>query len=175
MFGVREIGFAAPSGTVTAITAYSSQGELATAIPFRRAGQGFTVGNWLRPGQAGLPRVTRRIGAGAGWSVTAYQGPWGRCLVTAGPRGESSDCLQGTAALGTRVFGWSAGPPQVVIGSAAAPVAHVVVRLSDGSAVRAGVISVGGQKYFAFATHGSARPVRWLAYNAARQGIGRGT
>ena len=121
--GTRYVAFAVPPRlAISTITAYSARGELALAIPFNDPDGGATVGLWLRPGQASLRRATQLIGSGqAGrraWSVTAYLGPWGECLVTRGGGGTGSACNAVSPPRGTRLLGSTTGPPDLVFGSA---------------------------------------------------------
>lgn len=179
VYGVRVAGFAAPASEIAAISAYSRQGLIATAVAFHGPHQMFTTGDWLRPGQPGLPRVTRLIGSGTtdgtAWSVTLYQGPWGRCLVT-GERGEfTSGCNPGGVVPGTRVSGVSAGNPRILFGTASPAVRHVVITLAGHPAVRVATVAAGNYRYFAAAVSGSAKPRRWTAYDAARHAVASGS
>ena len=177
VYGTRFVAFAVPvNEAVSRVTAYSAHGELASAIPFNDpSGGGSVVGVWLRPGQTGLPRATQLIGSGTtggrAWSVTAYLGPWGECLVT---RGNGSACNSVATPQHTAVMGWGGSSPQVTYGTAAADVEHVVITLRGGGTIRVRAIAAGEQKFFAFALAPGQHAARWLAYDAARHGTGSG-
>lgn len=183
VYGVRAAGFQAPSADVVSLTAYFRHGEPATAIPLHQPDGGLYIGTWLRPGAQALPRLTRVIGAGTtagtAWSVTVYQGPWGRCVFERRPAGTNGGCygsarLPGPAILGKGYPG-GGDPPQLIWGTAPPRAAHVVVVMSDHSRIRARTVAAGRYRFFAAAvasTH--LRPVRWLAYDQARQAVGHG-
>jgi hypothetical protein len=177
-YGTRYIAFAAPAhAVISKITAYSARGEIASAVPFHDPDGTATISLWLRPGQTGLPRATHLVGSGTAggraWSVTAYVGPWGECLVT--PSGSTGGgCVAVSRPRGTSVIGSAGGPPVVVYGSAAADVEHVVITLAGGGNIRVPAIQVGTQKFFAFAHASGQHPVRWQSYNAARHETGSG-
>jgi hypothetical protein len=136
------------------------------------------VNLWLRPGQPGLPRATRLVAAGTSagkaWSLTAYLGPWGACVVSRGGGTTTSDCIGTGLPLGTSVLGWPEGPPRVVYGSAAATVTHVVVTLAGGGTIRVPAVRVGGQKFFGFGLAAGQRATGWRAYDAARRLVASG-
>ena len=178
VYGTRLVAYGVPvHAVVSRVTAYSAHGELASAIPFNDPDGTATVNLWLRPGQTGLPRATHLIGSGTAgghaWSVTAYVGPWGECLVTRGGGNGSSGCASVATPQGTAVMGWG-GSPQVTYGTAAADVEHLVITLSGGGTIRVRAIAAGEQKFFAFALAPGQHAVRWLAYDAARHGVGSG-
>jgi hypothetical protein len=61
VYGVRLVGFAIPVGVpVVSATAFSSRGEIGTAIPSSDSGMSIFV-TWLRPGQHGLARVSGKV------------------------------------------------------------------------------------------------------------------
>ena len=177
VYGTRYVAFAAPLHTaISRVTGYSRHRAVTTAVPLNTPSGLSTFGLWLAPGQRGLPRATRVVGsgtsAGQAWSVTAYLGPWGACLV--GQGGGTAACIGALPPLATSVVSWSTGPPRVVDGSAAASVSHVVVRLADGGSIRVPAIRVGSQKFFGFALAPGQRAVRWQAYDAARRLVASG-
>jgi hypothetical protein len=170
VFGTRYVAYAVPARVaVSRITAYSVRGELASAIPFNGPDGTATVGAWLRPGRTGLRRGTHLIGSGTlggrTWSVTAHVGPWGECLVA--PSGVICDPVSGPQGT-TSVLGSVGGPPELVYGSAAPDVDHLVITLDGGQSMRIPAVLVGGQKLFAFALGRGQHAVRWRAYDAAR-------
>lgn len=180
IYGARYVAYGVPvSEAVSRVTAYSAHGELASAIPFNGSpGGGPDVGLWLRPGQTGVSRATHRVSSGTvdghAWSVTAYLGPWGECLVTRTGGNSGSACDQVSSPQHTTVLGSASGPPQVSFGTAAADVEHLVITLSGGGTIRVRAIAAGEQKFFAFGVPQGQHAVRWLAYDAARRGVGSG-
>lgn len=178
VYGVRAIAFAAPAGMIERVTAYSRHGVLATAIPFQGPGKEGEINVWLRPGQQGLPRVTGTIAQGTyrgkPWSMTVYQGPWGRCLRGAGLAAGGGPCLDGLSSPGTDLSFWAGGSPQVFSGTAAPSVTKVVAALSNGGSIRVRPVAVAGQKYFAFVLGKGLRELRWTAYDHAGHVVARG-
>lgn len=177
--GTRYVAYAVPAhAVISKITAYSARGEIAAAVPFHDPDGTATVSLWLRPGQTGLPRATHLAGSGRvggrAWSVTAYVGPWGECLVTRGSGSSSGGCVPASKPRGTTVIGSSGGTLVVVYGSAAADVKHVVITLAGGGSIRVPAIQVGTQKFFAFAHGNGQHPIRWQSYNAIRHETGSG-
>jgi hypothetical protein len=178
-YGTRYIAFAVPAhAVISKITAYSARGEIASTVPFPDPDGTTTISLWLRPGQTGLPRATHLVGSGTAggraWSVTAYVGPWGECLVTRGSGSISGGCVPASAPRGTSVIGSSSGTLVVVYGSAAADVKRVVITLAGGRSIRVPAIQVGTQKFFAFAHGNGQHPVRWQSYNTGRHQTGSG-
>jgi hypothetical protein len=166
VYGTRYLAFAVPLHVpISKITAYSARGELASAVPFNGPDGSPTVGLWLRPGQTGLRHATQVIGSGRtggrGWSVTAYLGPRGECLVTRGGGSTSSGCNPVSSPQGTMVLGSASGSPGLVYGSASARVEHVVITLAAAGPIRVRAILVGDQKFFAFAHAQGQHAVRW--------------
>lgn len=177
--GTRYVAYAVPAhAVISKITAYSARGEIAAAVPFHDPDGTATVSLWLRPGQTGLPRATHLAGSGTvggrAWSVTAYVGPWGECLVTRGSGSSSGGCVPASKPRGTTVIGSSGGTLVVVYGSAAADVKHLVITLAGGGSIRVPAIQVGTQKFFAFAHGNGQHPIRWQSYNAIRHETGSG-
>jgi hypothetical protein len=176
-FGVRDVAFVAPSAIVTRVTAYTRAGGVATAVPLHTPDGSLYFGAWLHPGRFGLPRVTRLIGAGrAGgvtWSVTAYQGPWGRCLQLRSPLPDSLGC-PATHRWGNSSLFDSQGPPLVETGQVVMAAEHVVITLSSGQRIRIPAVAAGRGKYWAFALGKGVQPRHWTAYNSARQPVASG-
>lgn len=173
VYGVRMVAFAAPvnAGIVDA-TAYSQHGEIATAVPFNAPGSAAVFTTWLRPGQHGLTRVSGRIGSGAylgrSWSASAYQGPWGICIVATGGGTRGASCVPGTSAdLGTSVLFWTSGDPEVAAGNAAPSVARLVVHRPDGTTIQVQPVTVGQQKFFAFPMRAGRQALSWQAYDSS--------
>ena len=184
VYGVRVIAFEAPSAAVVSVTAYSRHGEPVTSIPLHDPGGGLSFGAWLRPGQRGLPRITRVVAsgrtAGIAWSLTVYQGPWGICVFASRPRIITGGCYVSPAdlrPLGILGRGYQGGtdPPQLIWGTAPPRAAHVVVVMSDHSRARTRTVAVGSHRFWAVAVASMhLRPVRWLAYDGARRPAGSG-
>jgi hypothetical protein len=174
VYGARAVAFAIPVGaSVVSATAYSPQGEIATAIPFNRPGGTASFGTWLRPGQHGLARSAGWVGSGSylggAWSVTAYLGPWGACLEATAGGTNAGSCVDTTSAsaLRTNVMFWTSGVPAVAAGSAAASVARIVVTAPDGKTMQVHPVTVGGAKFFAFPMGKGPRPWKWTAYDGS--------
>jgi hypothetical protein len=177
-YGSRYVAFAAPAGAaISSATAYSQQGQIATAIPVNLNGSPSFLG-WLRPGQRGLPRSTRLIGSGkAGgraWSATAYVGPWGRCILVSDGSGSCAGITSSLETLDTAIWKSSTGPPEVVYGTASASVDHVIITLPDGKTVQARAVVVVGQKFFAVAVGQVTNGFRWAAYDTSGHEVGSG-
>ena len=180
VYGIRYVAFAVPlHAVISRITAYAAHGELASAIPFNAPAWGATVGQWLRPGQRGLPRASHLVASGTAgggaWSVTAYVGPWGECVVARGGGTVASSCAQVSSPQGASVLGWTAGPPRVVSATASAAVDHVVISLAGGGTIRVRAIAVGEQKFFGFALGRGQRASGWRAYDEARTEVASGS
>jgi len=173
VFGVRVVAFAVPAGAeIVSATGYSGHGEISTAIPFNDPGGLATFGLWLKPGQRQPARFSGRIGSGIfdgkAWSATAYAGPWGVCIETSGGGVSGGGCVPISSGLGTSVLFWTAGTPEVVAGgSAAAQVTRLVVTQPDGTTAQLRPVSVGSQKFFAFAMSAGHKAVRWAAYDSS--------
>ena len=174
VYGVRVVGFAFPLGApAVSATAYSSGGEIATAIPFNFPGSTAIFNTWLRPGQPGLPRASGRVGSGSylggTWSVTAHLGPWGVCLTGRAGGTAASSCTEATSASerGTGLYFWTAGVPAVAFGSAAPSVVRVVVTSPAGTTMQVHPVMVGGIKFFAFPFGKGPKPWKWTAYDGA--------
>jgi hypothetical protein len=177
VYGTRLVAFATPMSTgIASAVAYLDNGQYRTAIPADLPGGLPVFGAWLAPGEHGQARVTERVAAGTvdghAWSVTAYVGPWGIC-VTMAPG--AAGCNDTTApATTTGVLGFAKSPPEVVYGSATAPVSYLVVTLTSGQGFRVPVVTVGDQKLFAFALAKSQTVRRWTAYDAAGHPLSSG-
>lgn len=177
LYGLRLVAFAAPlSPQVVSATADLSNGQYRTAIAANLPGGIAIFSTWLRPGEHGQPRATGVIGSGTtgghAWSVTAYEGPWGTCVVLVAG---GSDCVPSGALGITSMEGGTSGPPQVVWGSAARSVSYVVITLTDGRAFRVGVVTVGDERLFAFALGKGQTLKRWAACDAAGRVLASGT
>ncbi len=179
-FGHRYVGFAAPLNMpIASITAHLGSahfdnGRTVTAVPFSLPGQLATVGAWRRPGQPVPPRVTVRLGSGTvggqPWEATAYQGPWGTCVVYPG----GSGCTD-TPGNKTMVMGWGSSP-RVTYGSAAPDVAYLKITLSDGSVLPKVIpVKVGSARLFAFASLQNRTPKHWTACSASGTPLSSGT
>jgi hypothetical protein len=170
--GSRFVAFADPESVlVDSVTAYSSSGAIATAIPFEPPGGLLpTFEAWLRPGQALPARVTGTFGSGTvqgkPWRATAYLGPWGTCLTVS----YDVDCL---GMQGRPATGWAAGSESWVMGTAADSVSYLVITLKDGRTVRAEATAVGSQKFWGLPLSQSEQTgARWTAYDDAGQAVG---
>jgi hypothetical protein len=177
-FGARLVAFGAPRGAViTSVTAYSAAGEIGIAVPYTFGDGVPTFASWLKPGQRGLSRGDATFSGvfqAKVWRLTAYTGPWGVCVtVTAG-----GSCLpmSETLPLGTQLLGSIAVPGnrQLIFGSAAAPVAKIIVTLDNRTMIPVTLTVVGGQQFFAFSTGNETNPFDWVAYDAAGHRVASG-
>jgi hypothetical protein len=172
VYGVRAVALELPIGAeITEVAAYSRHGEIAFAVPFNWPGGAAWVTSWLRPGQALAPRVSGLIGSGRtggkAWSATAYLGPWGICIGLDGGAAPGGACYQSVPAA-TGVITLNQGrTPEIAGGVAAASAARVVVTQPDGTKIQVRLVTVGGQKLFAFAVRPGTKPLRWVAYDGA--------
>jgi hypothetical protein len=94
-----------PSGLrISRFTAYGADGEeIGFAIPFQQPGGASVAVTWDAPGaKPALPEASARVASGVTpgmtgeqkWSVTAYVGPYGRCVVQSASRsGTVSRCV----------------------------------------------------------------------------------
>jgi hypothetical protein len=179
VYGVRLVAFAAPVNiAVLSVTAYLSDGQYRTAIPFSPPGQPPTFAMWLRPGQPGPPRATRLVGTGTvdgqRWTLTSYEGPWGTCWVGQGAGAASAGCSPVAPFTRTAMLSASNVPVQVDYGSAAPQASFVVLTLTNGHTMRVGVVTIGNEKAFAFALGNGQTLHRWTAYDAAGNPLSSG-
>jgi hypothetical protein len=181
VYGVRLVAFAVPLGApVLSATAYSSRGELATAIPLNAAGGTATFVTWLKPGQPGLARASGQVGSGSylgkAWSARAYLGPWGACLAGQADQSAVSSCEEATSVsrLGTGMWLWTSGVPAVAVGSAGPSVARVAVTSPDGKTTQVHLVAVGGARFFAFAFGPGPKHWKWTAYDGSGHAITSG-
>jgi len=171
--GYRWVGLVVPrSLRIVEAIAYSGKRELGHSVPFTDDGDQ-TLVTWLRPGQAGPARSTRRIGsgvaAGARWSVVGYAGPWGYCEVLTAQNHHGSSCQQARVGHpGSELIGpASATLGRWVVGTARPDVAYLVLTLSDRATLRVPVVEFAGMNWFALAITARPRIVSWRAYDAA--------
>jgi len=173
----RYFAFAVPyPAAVTQITAYGRSGELAYAIPFTSAVAGIQTVRWIQPGQpAGPSPVAAQIGFGRidgkKWHAFVHIGPWGTCFTGVGgatacspriawPHGRQAEVDQIASSGSGYAF-------RVVFGETSPAVSYLELMLSNGHTVRWPTVSVGGRKFFAYASADRDRVSRWAAYNAA--------
>lgn len=109
---------------------------------------------------------------GNAWSVTAFAGPWGTCLVDTLYQG--SVCLPDAPPVGTRVLSTVNGPPRMYLGKAASSVSYLTVTLADGSTLRVVAVRIGDQKFFAFALGAGQTARHWTARDAAGRPVASG-
>jgi hypothetical protein len=166
---------------VTEADAYGAHGEIGYAIPFNYQGSA-TIVTWLRPGQAGLPRVTVRIGAGGSgrsrWTAVAYVGPWGLCVQVSGDnQGGGFSLAIGRSPIGLVAGQFGSGPGGVEVGRTRHDVAYLLVTRSDGSVDRIQVVHVAGYPYGLTAIIRPGHPAfrNWVAYDAQGKRLGSGT
>ena len=174
VYGVRAVAFAYPaSAVIDAVTAYSRNGEIATAIPFDGPDATAYFGIWLKPGQHGSARASGPIGsgtvAGTDWSSAAHLGPWGVCIVDTGTEVGGFICAPSTASqLGTTVLNPETDDgPGVAVGVASPSVVRIVVHRADGYASQVRPVTIGDQKFFAVTTVKGPGKFSWAAYDAS--------
>ena len=168
VYGTRAVAFAIPAGAqITDVVAYSRHGEIASAVPFNQPGGLAWFVSWLRPGQPQAARASGRIASGTGWSATAYLGPWGICIPVIDPQPVEVACVPSVPASAVVLNLDQGGTPEIAGGIASASVARVVVTQPDRSTAEVRLVTVGSHKFFAFAVHPGAKPLRWVAYDQA--------
>lgn len=173
VYGTRFVAFAVPTDMVVAsATAYSSTGEIATAIPYQPPGASAVFQEWQRPGQAVPGRISGSFGSGTldgrAWRATADLGPWGTCIAYGG----TSACFDPSQHPAT---GGVLASPGWVAGTAADSVSYLKITLKDGSVIRVGVTAVGPQRFWGVGLGGKSRTgARWTAYNAEGKPVGSG-
>ena len=174
VYGVRYVAFAVPTDMVVdRATAFSTTGEIATAIPYQPPG-GFAVfQDWQRPGQAVPGKVNGTFGSGTvggqAFRATASLGPWGTCLGYEG----TSGCFDPSQHPAT---GATVGSTSWVAGSAADSVSYVVITFKHGSAIRVGVTAIGPERFWGTGLGArSSIGARWTAYNAAGKPVASGS
>lgn len=173
----RWIGVEIPSGlTVIKAVAYARTGVLATAVPFNGAtGTVPQIEDWQRPGQVDPAEFTRiaaaGVSAGLQWSVTAYVGPWGRCLEV-----EVGDLSSGTACWSARTqqngvimsSGTTPGQGSAwIVGAVRPSVSHLEVVRTGGSTNRIPVVQIGSVRLYAIVIVSGPGIASWGAYDAA--------
>jgi hypothetical protein len=101
---------------------------------------------WLKPGQAAPPRATAVIGRGPGdgtpWTATAYEGPWGTCVVD---DSVGTECLPSARLAGTQLLGWVGQAAGTTFGSAAPGLTLIRFTLSDRPGRPVTQVNSGGQ------------------------------
>jgi hypothetical protein len=187
--GHRYIAYATPAAIrVTMATAYLSNGQVLTAIPYYPTGLGIPqLVRWVGPGVHAVQSGAAVVGSGRidgrSWYVTASIGAWGTCLQggVAGdpPEITGASCWPSTQATTTQIdapLGDGQGTDlQLVAGSAAPAVTEVKVALTDGTSVRVPVRAAGSEKFWALAL-GRRQSVRhWTAYDAAGKQVASGS
>jgi hypothetical protein len=180
-YGGRFVAYAAPaSDRVVRATAYLGDGQLVSAVPFTLRGGLPYFGLWTAPGQP-LPRTaTVVLGSGTAngqrWSVTAYEGPWGTCVVSAsGPDGSSTACgsAERTTTLSVLGLGGSGGSmPYDVNGFAPSAATRLAVTLTGGHSLDVPVLAVGNEKLWSFTLARGQAVKRLTAYSAAGIPVG---
>lgn len=181
LFGRPYVGFQAPVQlAITKVVANGPYGELGYAVAFKGM-----VENWLRTDEPVPPVVTARIASGVtggkAWSVTGYAGPWGLCFALVDPvDGNGADCLPSPPHSSRPVKLIEAGASRapeagLVLGWAAPDVASYRLSLAGGGTESVPIVTLAGQRYFAF---GDARPADvtgWAAYDAGGQVLASGS
>jgi hypothetical protein len=181
VYGDRYVAFAAPTGAVVQVTAYSRRGEIARAFPFAPDGPDwFLDTGWLRPGQHELAPVTAVVGSGrytggtglfqGSWSVVLQQGPWGVCETLTGEDGLCGPGQPGPRRAGAQVV-YKNGRYEICEGLTPLDVTRVVLTLPGSGSVTVQLAGGADAKYWAF---GYTKAFSWTAYNAADLVVGSG-
>jgi hypothetical protein len=182
VYGTRYVAFAAPRGTIRSVTAHSSRGEPAKAIPFNGA-YGYGFWDWLKPGQHGFPAASHVLAsgtdAGVDWSASVYLGPWGICGNVTDPftqagGGDSPACWANpTGNKQTAMLENASGPAgNLMIGAATPGVTRIVVSLPGGKTEAVRLVRLDGFTFWGF---GYPEVVHWTAYDAAGKAVATGT
>lgn len=189
----KFIALGAPSAAaVTAITAYSANGEIGYAIPFTHdldltaspsPGAEILTPRWLDPGQPARPSpISSTIGSGAvggqHWIEQLFLGPWGTCVDGAGYGGfcfgqVGVALLHGKPAriLATAKVNSTTGYVAVV---ASRQASYLKLRMSGGGSVEVAVIHADGVSFAAYATSPARKVLNWAVYTAAGTKVGEG-
>ena len=165
--GARFVAFPSPGLVpVSNAIAYLASGQYRAAVPFTAPSGPPVFAAWLPAGQRPPARTTPAVGhlvasdlaGGQQWSLTAYAGPWGICLVQRGDVQAgamyATACLHSAPRDVTAILGTFESPQQVFYGSAPAAVSRLEITLSDGSVIQVVPVKVGAGKLFAFACGG---------------------
>jgi hypothetical protein len=177
VYGSRYVAFAAPFGTTVKATAYSSRGEISSAVAFTGVYELAQFITWLRPGQHGVPRATGLLGSGTvdgkPWSATAYLGQWGICASVA----ETSGCRPASGPLGLSALVISMdardGSPGVAIWTVPSSAARVAVTVHGEKTFQVRPVVVGVQKFVVFHFTGTDTEQSLTAYDSAGHVVGR--
>lgn len=180
--GHRYVAMVLPEALqVIRADAYGADGVIGSAVPFNFRGAALFQ-TWLRPGQAGSPQATARIGAGGSgrsrWTATAYLGPWGLCGEVSEQGGWDGFCMPtGTLTqFGLTSGQFGSGPGSVEVAVARPDVAYLIVTGPGGSTSRLEVTHLAGYVYGLLARIRPAHPapLSWVAYDAHGRRLGSG-
>jgi len=184
-YGRRFVAYAAPaSDRVLSATLRTDGGQLLATRPFIQPDGVPVFGLWATPGRAQPPTATVVLDSGradgGSWSVTAYEGPWGTCVVTAasGPGGSSTACratVRGTS-LAVLGFDESVGSmPSEVAGFAPLAATHIAVTLTNGTSFQVPVMAVGNERLWSFSLAAGQGVRRLTARDSAGHSLGSTT
>lgn len=179
-YGTRYVAFASPpSLSVLSATAYLSDGQHLSSIPFNPPDEMPVFAMWRAPGQPVPPKVTKRIASGSAggkaWAMYAATGPWGTCFVHTGLDNGDMGCEAFPGQLDTQFTVLPGDSPGLVAGTAAAGVRYLTITMTDGATMRVTPVLVGRQQYVAFyLDKGEQQVRRWTAYNAAGKQLSSG-
>ncbi len=173
--GYRWVGLLFPLSLYTPkITVYAGRTELGHSFPYS-----WLPVTWLRPGQAGPARQSARVGAGFvpmnsrhDWSATVKAGPFGYCLSLTGREAKELDydCLSPATVRRPGVHARTRTRPRGLarwlIGTASPGVAYVKLFVADGTTIKAPVVPVSGQDFYALAIVRGQVVTGWGAYDS---------
>jgi hypothetical protein len=183
MLAARTPTHPAPLLTVRVAVSFVGGTESQYAIPHVDGGTDEFVA-WLRPGQPGLPRMTRQTGAGdvagVAWRASVQTGPWGYCVrvggsgtcldVTVFPQLVTGGALANTLTC-VPLYTSSGQSTGASVGVIAVPrnVKDVVLKLSDSSRLRMAATVVGVTRVLGYAIPPHLKVVQMLEYGVAGQ------
>jgi hypothetical protein len=187
--GLRWVAVAAPLRTIRRAVSYAGDSEYRYAIPYANDGVA-EFSTWLRPGQAGLPRVTKAVGAGdldgVAWHAAVGVGPWGYCASFI----NGSSCFATTTvprllSAGQIVHSLACGPLSdgrgkndgASAGVMAVPpdVKDVVLRFAGGGRLRLAAIAVAGTRVLGYAIADRPAVIQTLEYGVHGQLVHSGS
>ncbi len=184
--GYRWVAFAAPQLTMKGAASFVGGSEHMHAVPYV-SGTTTEFVTWLRPGQLGLPRVTRQVGSGeldgVSWHASVDVGPWGYCAAfTSGGECFATTVSSQLLSAGSIMSALSCGPLYTSGGKAtgatsgvmAVPqgVKDVVLKFADGSQQRMVTVPAAGIRVLGFAIPNEPKVVQALEYGFAGQLMG---
>ena len=181
--GLRWVAVAAPVGTIGRAVSFVGRAEYRYAIPYLNGGVA-EFATWLRPGQAGLAVVSKRVGAGKldgiSWHAAVAAGPWGFCAsfvngsscfaTAAPPRFPPAGQIVDPLTCGP-LSDASGKPDGASAGVVAVPsdVKDVVLKFAGGGRLRMAAIAIAGTRVLGYAIPDHPAVAQTLEYGASGQ------